>query len=124
MTKTLNYRRIIACLVAAWLSLPGFAPPVSAQLDLGSFYLIQEGEIAGLLWQPRKTAESCESKELWYLFPNYTYPSLEQPIETVLEVAPDYIFEGEASFRLAMKELFPGGRFVLTVAVEEREECL
>ncbi len=123
MFKTTKRSLLIPSLAACLALLPLNAPAVLAQLDEGGIALFQDDQLAGVVWIPERPPEACEYKELWYLFSSYEYPGLDHPITTILEVAPEYSFEDEDSFRFAMEDEFPDGHFVLTVSIEEREDC-
>ncbi len=123
MVKSLRHSRIRLIAWIAGCALVCLASPTLAQYDNGGWQIMQESELAGFLWTPLRPVGACESKQIWYLLPNYRYPGLDQPIETVLTPVSEVIFEDERSFRRAMEEQFPGGHFVLSISVEEREEC-
>ena len=124
MIKAICHRFLMTVWLCCLVSFLSLAPAILAQLDEGGIAIVQEGNLAGVVWVPERPAMACEYKEVWYLFPSYIYPSLDQPVETLLTVAPEYDYEDEKSFRVAMEEEYPGGHFVMTVAVEERDECM
>jgi len=100
----------------------GFAGTAGAQLDPGTFVIMQGDRVAGRIFV-QSGQDQCRYFEHWYLQPGYVYPSAATRAAFTVEPATDATFKDLAEFLRVMSEQAPGGTHVEVAAVERRKGC-
>ena len=69
----------------------------SAQIDVGSFQLFQNGSLVGVIYVPAHASESLYA-EHWILFANYQYPNARNGVKTQIVADSRTSYASEEEF--------------------------
>jgi hypothetical protein len=111
-------RRVLS---AVWLLLASLCTltPANAQLDSGTFQILQGGVVVGLIYVPERGPDPSIYAEYWVLSSHYTYPGVKTMVTTQIVPLATNPYTSLQNF-LAKAPWAEGYRFV-TVAAKDSE---